>query len=73
MPIVKKQFDVEGMHCGSCAAGIQMFLSSTDGVTNVTVDYNAKKAEVEYDDEKVTVDQIVKGVEELGYGAKPVA
>lgn len=59
------------MHCGSCAAGIQMFLSSSDGVQNVTVDYNTKKADVEYDDAKITVDQILKGVEELGYSAKP--
>ena len=73
MAMIKKQFDVGGMHCGSCAAGIQMFLSSTDGIKNVTVDYNTKKADVEYDDEKVDVDVIVKGVEELGYTAKPAA
>ncbi|OHA48283.1 MAG: hypothetical protein A2991_01290 [Candidatus Terrybacteria bacterium RIFCSPLOWO2_01_FULL_58_14] len=71
MAVVKKQFDVQGMHCGSCAAGIQMFLSSSDGIQNVTVDYNTKKADVEYDDAKITVDQILKGVEELGYSAKP--
>jgi len=72
MAVTKKQFEVGGMHCGSCAAGIQMFLSSTDGVQNVTVDYNTKKADVEYDDGKVNVEQIVKGVEELGYTAKPI-
>lgn len=71
--MTKKHFDIGGMHCGSCAAGIQMFLSSTDGVKNVTVDYNTKKADVEYDDEKVKVEQIVKGVEELGYTAKPAS
>lgn len=71
--MIKKQFDVTGMHCGSCAMGIQMYLSSTDGIKNVTVDYNTKKADVEYDDGQVTVEQIVKGVEELGYGAKPTS
>jgi Cu+-exporting ATPase len=73
MAVVKKVFDIGGMHCGSCAAGIQMFLSSTDGVKNVTVDYNTKKADVEYDDAQLTVDAIVKAVEELGYTAKPAA
>lgn len=66
----KRQFDITGMHCGSCAAGIQMFLSSTDGVKNVTVDYNAKKADVEYDDEQTSEGEIIKGVQELGYDAK---
>lgn len=73
MSVIKKTFDVTGMHCGSCALGIQMYLSSTDGVKNVTVDYNTKKADVEYDDGQVSVEQIVKGVEELGYGAKPAS
>jgi len=71
MAATKKQFDITGMHCGSCAAGIQMFLSSTDGVKDVTVDYDAKKADVEYDDEQTSDDQIIKGVQELGYDAKP--
>jgi len=66
---VKKQFDITGMHCGSCAAGIQMFVSSMDGVENVTVDYDTAKADIEYSDDKVSPEQIVKEVEELGYGA----
>jgi len=69
MEAVKKQFDITGMHCGSCAAGIQMFVSSMDGVENVTVDYDSAKADVEYSDDKVSPEQIVKSVEELGYGA----
>ena len=73
MAVVKKHFDVTGMHCGSCAMGIQMYLSSTDGIKNVTVDYNTKKADVEYDDAQVTVEQIEKGVEELGYSVKPTS
>ena len=67
MAVVKKQFNVEGMHCGACAAGIQMYLSNTDGVASVSVDYNAKKADVEYDDAKIKEDGIKKAVEELGY------
>jgi len=71
MAAIKKQFDITGMHCGSCAAGIQMFLSSTDGVKDVTVDYDAKRADVLYDDEQTSEELIIKGVQELGYDAKP--
>ena len=59
------------MHCGACATGIQMYLSNTDGVKNVSVDYNAKKAEIEYDDAKINDSGIAKNVEELGYKIKP--
>ncbi len=70
MATQKIQLNIEGMHCGSCATGIQMYLSNTDGVSSCFVDYNAKKGDVEFDDEKVKIDEIIKGVEELGYKAK---
>ncbi|MEK7630871.1 MAG: heavy metal-associated domain-containing protein [Patescibacteria group bacterium] len=69
MAIVKKQFDVGGMHCGSCAAGIQMVLSTQDGIQNASVSWDTKSGEVEFDDSKVTVEQIQKSVSELGYSA----
>lgn len=59
------------MHCGACATGIQMYLSNTDGVSYVSVDYNTKKAEIEYDDAKISYEDISKAVEELGYKIKP--
>lgn len=70
MAIQKKQFDIEGMHCGSCAMGIQINLENTDGVKSSFVDYDTKKAEVEFDDEKVSIDGIIKAIEELDFKAK---
>jgi len=71
MAIIKKKYDVGGMHCGACATGIQMYLSNTDGVKSVSVDYNTKKAEVEYDDAKINDEGVAKNVQELGYTIKP--
>ena len=62
--------DIEGMHCGSCATGIQMYLENTDGVKSSFVDYNNKKGDVEFDDEKINTDGIIKAIEELEYKAK---
>jgi Cu+-exporting ATPase len=70
MATKKISLNIEGMHCGSCATGIQMYLSNTDGVSSCFVDYNSKKGDVEFDDEKVKIEDILKGVEELGYKAK---
>ncbi|KKR45234.1 MAG: hypothetical protein UU22_C0016G0029 [Parcubacteria group bacterium GW2011_GWA2_40_8] len=71
MAVVKEKFNITGMHCGACAAGIQMFLSNTDGVKNAFIDYNTKLGEVEYDNEKINQKTVVKAVEEVGYGASP--
>lgn len=60
---------IEGMHCGACAVGIQMLVSQMEGVQSAAVDYEGKKGAFEFDAAKVTKEQIVKGIEELGYKA----
>ena len=65
-----KHLEIGGMHCGACAMGIQMMLSTTEGVKSAAVDYNTKKGEVEFDEVKVTLDQLIKVIEELTYTAK---
>ena len=65
----KIDLHIEGMHCGSCAVGIQMLTSQMDGVKSVEVSYDAKKGTFEFDSSKVSKDQIVKSIAELGYQA----
>ena len=65
----KLELHIEGMHCGSCAVGIQMLVSQMDGVASILVDYDGKKGVVEFDSAKVTKDAIVKSIAELGYTA----
>jgi len=70
MPQVKKvTLNIEGMHCNSCASGIQLVLQGTDGVVNASANYDSKKGEVEFDEEKTNIDAIVKAIEQLGYKA----
>lgn len=72
MPQVKKiGLNIEGMHCNSCASGIQMVLQSTDGVINASASYDTKKGEVEFDEEKTNLENIIKAIEQLGYKAVP--
>ena len=65
----KISLNIEGMHCGACATGIQMYVSSMDGVSSIFVDYDSKKGTVEFDPAKVSKDKIIKAIEELGYKA----
>lgn len=66
----KIEMDIEGMHCGSCAIGIQMITSQLDGVSASEVSYENKKGVFEFDESKVSKDAIVKAIAELGYTAK---
>jgi copper chaperone CopZ len=63
-------FEVSGMTCTACAAGIKASLTSLDGVLDADVSYESGKAEVKYDPEKVTVDTIVETIKKIGYTAR---
>lgn len=66
----KIELRIEGMHCGACAAGIQMLVSQMEGVQSVFVDYNGKKGTVEFDPAKTSKEAIMKAIAELGYRAE---
>ncbi len=63
------ELKIDGMHCGACAAGIQMFVSQMEGVKAVFVDYDGKKGSFEFDPAKTSREAIVKAIAELGYTA----
>ena len=66
----KIELQIEGMHCGSCATGIQMLTSQMDGMGEVFVDYDGKKGTFEIEDSsKVSKEDRVKAIAELGYQA----
>lgn len=67
--MVKKIYQIEGMHCGACSTGIELFLSNTDGVAGAKVDYETKKGEVEYDEAKLKDEDVIKVIEEAGFKA----
>ena len=69
----KIQLNIEGMHCDSCAIGIQMVLQNTEGVLKSFVDYGKKSAEVEFDESKIKVENIIKAIEELNYKANIIS
>lgn len=65
----KIDMQIGKMHCGACATGIQMLVSGMDGVKSAFVDYEGKKGTFEFDESKVTKEQIIKEMVNLGYTA----
>lgn len=65
----KLELHIEGMHCGSCAVGIQMLTSQMDGVSKAEVSYEGKTGTFEIDPGKVKKEDLIKAIAELGYTA----
>jgi P-type Cu+ transporter len=60
--------ELEGMTCASCAARIERKLNRLEGV-EATVNYATEQATVRFDPVRVAVDDLVRSVEAIGYGA----
>lgn len=69
--IIKKKFKIEGMHCTSCAMNIDFDLEDLEGIKSANTNYAKSETEVEFDEEKVDVTQIIKSIEKTGYKSQP--
>ena len=66
---MKEQFSVTGMTCTACSSGIEKAVAKLNGVTSVEVSLMGERMTVEYDEEKLTKEEIIEKVRSLGYGA----
>lgn len=56
--------------CPVCAEQVGAMLKKMKGVEDAQVFFNTSKAKVSYNPEQVTVDEMIKAVEKLGYSAR---
>lgn len=56
---------ISGMHCGGCVTRLSNTLRKIDGVELRHAEVGA--AEVAYDDERVSLEQIASAVERIGF------
>ncbi len=67
---VVSTFEVSGMTCGGCSAGLRLNVKKLDGVSGVKVSHEDGMASITYDPELVTTKDIVKTIEKMGFTAK---
>ena len=65
----KTIFRVSGMHCASCAVNIESALKEMKGVVSASVNFASEKLYLEYDPVRVSIDEVKKAIERLGYQA----
>jgi copper chaperone CopZ len=64
------KFNIEGMHCTSCAMNIDFDLEDLDGVKASKTSYAKQETEVEFDEGKLDEKVIVETIKKTGYQAK---
>lgn len=58
---------IDGMTCSACSSGLEKYLNKQDGIKEAVVNLVMNNASVEYDDTKLTLDQVEKFVEKAGF------
>jgi copper chaperone CopZ len=64
---VKIKLKVEGLDCSSCALSIDFDLEDVDGVISAKTNYAKQETEVEFDENKVSLKQILDTFKKIGY------
>ena len=61
---------VTGMTCGHCQAKVEKALKGVTGVYSAIVDLPDGEAEIDFNDDQVTTEQLLTAVTKAGYSAK---
>jgi len=62
---MKQTLKIEGMHCNSCSQLIENSLR--DKINKISVSYSKGTAEIDFDENKITENQIREKIKKLGY------
>ncbi|AEH47807.1 copper chaperone CopZ [Parageobacillus thermoglucosidasius] len=61
---------VQGMTCNHCKMAVTNALQELEGVNRVEVHLDKGTVDVDYDETKVSLDQLKEAIEEQGYDVK---
>jgi len=69
--MIKKTFKVPDMTCTNCAMKLESLEDTLDGINEINASYHKLQMIVEYDESKLTDEQIIAAVRKKGYQALP--
>lgn len=67
--MLKKTFRVSDMYCSNCAMKIDSLEDDLPGVKSVSASYQKSQVVVEYDETRLTTDEIIRAIKIQGYTA----
>ena len=68
--MINKVINVEGMSCDHCRNAVESALAKLNGVTSAEVDLDKNQVRVDYDENRVSVEQMKEAIEDQGYDVK---
>jgi copper chaperone CopZ len=70
--MLKKIFSIPDMTCSNCAMKLESLEDTLEGVKEINASYHKLQMTIEYDETKLTEDQIIAAVKKKGYSAVAV-
>ncbi|HUG33479.1 MAG TPA: heavy-metal-associated domain-containing protein [Anaerolineales bacterium] len=67
--MVKKTISVPDMHCSNCSMKLESIEDELDGIQEINASYHKQQMTVEFDETRVTLEQILAAVRKKGYTA----
>jgi copper chaperone CopZ len=71
--MIKRTFSVLDMHCSNCSMRLESIEDELTGIKEINASYHKQQMVVEFDETKITEDQIVAAAKKKGYQAIPLA
>ena len=69
--MVKITFSVPDMHCSNCSMKLESIEDEFPAIKEINASYHKQQMTVEYDGNKLTIDEIVAAAKKKGYHAIP--
>lgn len=65
----KISLKIEGMHCEGCSNRLTRVLKNLDGVNSANVSLENKKADIEYNEDTLNIEEIKEAISDAGFEA----
>jgi copper chaperone CopZ len=69
--VLKKTFKIPDMTCSNCAMKIESLEDDLEGVKEINASYHRLEMVIEYDESRLTEEQIIAALKKKGYTALP--
>jgi copper chaperone CopZ len=67
--MLKKTFSVPDMHCSNCSMKLESLEDVLDGVKAINASYHKQQMVVEFDETRISEEQIIAAAKKQGYTA----
>lgn len=68
--MIQKTFRISDMHCSNCAMKIESLEDELPGVRSILTSYRKGEMVVEFDEAQISVEAILRAVQQAGYTAE---